>query len=256
MTESKRRLDQLLVEKNLAPSRTKAQELIENGKIQLHRNSKIEILNKASALFSVDDDLRVNEDSKEAFVSRAGIKLEKALEFLRLKPVGWKVLDVGQSTGGFTDCLLQGGATEVIGVDVGHDQLHPKIRGNSRVQAFEGLNARELDQFPELVPFQKTPRDLIVMDLSFISLTYVLPCLGAFSHRGTQLLALVKPQFEVGPEGLAKGGIVRDVLLYGEVESKIKKCLEHLDWEILHYFESALPGKDGNQEFFIYAVKK
>ena len=157
-----------------------------------------------------------------------------------------RCLDVGQSTGGFTDCLLQRCAAHVVGVDVGHDQLHAKIRNDARVTGIEGVNARTLQNVGE-------PFDLIVADVSFISLTKVLPQWPALLHEGGRVLSLVKPQFEVGADNLARGGIVRDDSLYAVVEKTIRKSCFDAGLIVLDYFDSSITGGDGNREFFIYA---
>jgi 23S rRNA (cytidine1920-2'-O)/16S rRNA (cytidine1409-2'-O)-methyltransferase len=256
MSDDRRRLDQLLVDKGLAPSRTRAQDLIEAGQVFLRRAEKMEPLKKSSLELPLNADLIVTEGEVDRFVSRGGLKLEAALQRAGFDPKGKPCLDVGQSTGGFTDCLLQAGASWVVGVDVGHGQLNARISKDPRVRVFERVNAREMhrlihpqEAFPEGVA------DLVVMDLSFISQTLIFPALATFCRPGTHLLSLVKPQFEVGPEGLGKGGIVRDVLRYEAVERKIKEALIAQSWTVLGYFESAIDGKDGNKEFFVHAVK-
>jgi 23S rRNA (cytidine1920-2'-O)/16S rRNA (cytidine1409-2'-O)-methyltransferase len=163
-------------------------------------------------------------------------------------------LDVGLSTGGFTDCLLQRGVKNIIGIEVGHGQTHPRIANDTRVRIFEGVNARNLRSSAEVVKnFPPKGFDLIVMDVSFISMTLivseVLPYLG---QRGF-FLGLVKPQFEVGPQNLSKGGLVKDISLHSEVEKKIRAVLEKEKMNVMDYFPSELEGKDGNQEYFVLA---
>jgi len=168
---------------------------------------------------------------------------------------GRTCLDVGQSTGGFTDCLLQAGAWHVVGVDVGHGQLHPRLLADSRITAFEGVNCRNLaaSDLGNAVPNEGF--DLIVGDLSFISLTLVLPQLPPLLADRGDLLLLVKPQFEVGPDNVGKGGIVRDPTLHDKVERKLRRCAASLGLTVRAWFASPLAGGDGNREFFIWLNK-
>jgi len=162
-------------------------------------------------------------------------------------------LDVGISTGGFTDCLLQAGATRVVGVDVGHGQLAARLQDDPRVLLREGINARQLDA-AELLPLNDgQPFDLAVMDVSFISQTLVLPVLAPLLKPGGLLLSLVKPQFEVGREGISKGGIVRDPALYAGVQERVTATAREAGFTPLDWFDSPIAGGDGNREFFLYA---
>lgn len=243
----KKRIDLLLVEKGLASSRTKAQDLIAEGKVFVLEKGIRKVVQIASENFE-NPQILLEESNLEKYVSRAGLKLEGALSHLGLSVQGFRVLDVGQSTGGFTDCCLQKGALEVVGVEVGKGQLAEKLKKDFRVCLHEEMNARELrKELPNLGLF-----DLAVLDLSFISLTLVLPEVIQFTN---QVLALVKPQFEVGPEGLGKGGIVKDSSHFQNVENKIKKCVQELGFKVMDYFPSSPEGKDGNREFFIYFKK-
>ncbi|XLM20672.1 methyltransferase domain-containing protein, partial [Chromobacterium piscinae] len=169
---------------------------------------------------------------------------------------GWTALDVGQSTGGFTDCLLQSGARRVVGVDVGHEQLHPRLREDARVRYFEGVNARALDHAALLAANDGDGFDLMVCDVSFISLSLVLPSALPLLKPGGRLLSLVKPQFEVGREGLSKGGIVRDESLYPLVRDKINRVLAEQNMQVLAWFDSPIKGGDGNHEFFVHAGRR
>lgn len=252
----KRRLDVLLVEKGLAESRSRAKALVESEQVFLLKEGKEQPLTKASLEIDPDAPLLVKSGDANRFVSRAGLKLEGAFRHLGLSASGWRCLDVGQSTGGFTDFLLQSGAAEVIGVDVGHDQLAPRIREHPRVVAYEGVNARGLSREPRIqIHFKAGAADLIVMDLSFISQRVVLPELSVFAGDGTRLISLVKPQFEVGPEGLGKGGLVRDEALFEVVKKELSDSAAAAGWGVQDYFESSLPGKDGNKEFFLYGIR-
>ncbi|HZV55028.1 MAG TPA: TlyA family RNA methyltransferase [Rhodocyclaceae bacterium] len=238
------RADQLLVERHLAPSRTVAQRLIEAGRVSWTEG----VIGKPSAILPASAELTVMDDDLDRYVSRGGIKLAGALAHTGLDVRGKICLDVGQSTGGFTDCLLQAGAASVVGVDVGHDQLSAKLRTDPRVTCVEGVNARELQE--SAVAARRY--DLIVGDLSFISLTLVLPQLPPLLEPNGDMLLLVKPQFEVGPENVGKGGIVRDIALYPAVEAKLRQAAEAIGLRVLDYFDSPIAGTDGNREFFIW----
>lgn len=254
----KQRLDLYLVEKGLAQSRTHAQELIEAGQVFLFEDSQKRILKKASfaVLSAHEGKIEVESGPANRFVSRGGLKLEGALEKVGIQVAGLKVLDVGISTGGFTDCLLQKGAAQVLGVDVGHGQVHSSLLKNPHLTVIEGINARNLSR--EVAVNQATPTDkfdLVVMDVSFISISLIVPELAHFLKSEGCLLSLVKPQFEVGVDGLSKGGIVKDVSLYKEVETRIKDLCSQNGFKILDYFPSPIQGKDGNNEFFVFAKK-
>jgi 23S rRNA (cytidine1920-2'-O)/16S rRNA (cytidine1409-2'-O)-methyltransferase len=241
------RADQLLVERGLAPSRTVAQRLIEAGRVSWSEG----LITKASLVLPLTAEMAVASDESDRYVGRGGIKLAGALAHTKLDVRGKSCLDVGQSTGGFTDCLLQAGATAVIGVDVGHGQLHPKLGADARVTSIEGVNARELSKSVVAVRLY----DLIVADLSFISLTLVLPQLPALLETNGDLLLLVKPQFEVGPGHVGKGGIVRDATLYPQVEARLRQTAEAAGLRVVDYFDSPVAGTDGNREFFIWTKK-
>ena len=253
---SKTRLDVYLVVKELAQSRTHAQEIIEAGQVyQIQGNQKKKLL-KPSQSISSDMEIIVENGPANRFVSRGGLKLEGALEHVKLSVQDLSVLDVGISTGGFTDCLLQKGAAYVLGVDVGHGQVHQSLLQNSRLTVIEGVNARSLSQ--EEAVKRATPQnkfDLIVMDVSFISISLIIPELKDFLKIGGRLLSLVKPQFEVGIEGLGKGGIVKDASLYSDVQRKVQEVCSQSNLRVQDYFASSIQGKDGNNEFFIYAEK-
>lgn len=256
---SKVRLDLYLVQKGFATSRTHAQELIEAGQVFLNQDGKKSVLKKSSQ--PVDSEnaplIVVELGPANRYVSRGGLKLEGALSHVNLSPQGLKVLDVGISTGGFTDCLLQNGAEYVLGVDVGHGQVSLMLKDHPRLKVLEGVNARALsseDRVLALTPAEKF--DLIVMDVSFISIELIIPELKSFLKPTGHLLSLVKPQFEVGVDGLAKGGIVKDASLYAKVEEKIRSCCQTNGFEVKEYFESSIEGKDGNHEFFVFAKKQ
>lgn len=195
-------------------------------------------------------------DAAEArYVSRGGLKLEGALAATGIDPRGRRCLDVGQSTGGFTDCLLQHGAEHVVGVDVGHGQLHSRVSEDARVTAVEGVNARTLSAgaWAEASP-DDSAFGLIVADLSFISLTLVLPALVPLLAPGGDMLMLVKPQFELQPGQVGKGGIVRDPAFYAVVEERLRTTCAELGLRVAGWLDSPIAGGDGNREFFIHAV--
>lgn len=250
------RADQLLVERGLAPSRTVAQRLIEAGRVSWSEG----VIAKPSALLPATAELAVMDDPfdlGDRYVSRGGIKLAGALAHTKLDVRGKTCLDVGQSTGGFTDCLLQAGAISVTGIDVGHDQLHARLRSDPRVVCVEGVNARELGKSAVAERWRNEHYDVIVGDLSFISLTLVLPQLPALLMSNGDMLLLVKPQFEVGPDNVGKGGIVRDASLYPVVETKLRQAAETAGLRVIDYFESPIAGSGvgntaGNREFFIW----
>jgi 23S rRNA (cytidine1920-2'-O)/16S rRNA (cytidine1409-2'-O)-methyltransferase len=242
------RADLWLVELGLASSRTAAQTMILAGRVLVDG----QVISKVAAKVAPASEISIIPDELDRYVSRGGLKLAGALAKAELDVSGMLALDVGISTGGFTDCLLQSGARRVVGVEVGHDQLHPRLLADARVQQFEGINARHLT-LALIAPALDAPIDVIVGDISFISLTLVLPALRSVLPIGGRLLFLVKPQFELGPQALGKGGIVRDESLYPQVEEKIRAAAIAAGFDVLRYFDSPIAGGDGNREFFIYA---
>jgi 23S rRNA (cytidine1920-2'-O)/16S rRNA (cytidine1409-2'-O)-methyltransferase len=238
------RLDRLLVERGLAESRQKAQALVLAGQV-LVNEQKIE---KCGTTVSSESRLRLLGGPLR-YVSRAGQKLEAALDHFGVDPKGRICLDIGASTGGFTDCLLQRGAARVFAVDAGTNQLDWKLRQDSRVKVMEKTNARYLgfDQIGTLVA-------LVTMDVSFISPTLILPVLPPLLEQGADLLVLIKPQFEVGPGQVGKGGIVRDPLLHEEAVSKVACKTAESGFSEIGRVESVLPGASGNREFFLHAI--
>lgn len=250
------RLDQLLVNKGLAASRTQSQKLIRAGYVYLRVADLWQLIDKPSSDIAPDTELKVELGNEQTYVSRAGIKLAAALDHLQLSVEGKIALDVGQSTGGFSDCLLARGIARVIGIDVGSGQLASSLRTNKRLTCIEGINARYLTP-QDLARYHFPPVfDLIVMDVSFISQTLILPRLPELLAEDGDLVSLVKPQFEVGPEGIGKGGIVKDTSRYQAVEHKISHTLEALGLARRDYFDSPITGGDGNREFFLHATKK
>lgn len=241
------RADQLLVERGLAASRSQAQRLIASG-VQWFDGAGWKRVAKNGDELPASAQLELLDTAEARYVSRGGLKLEGALRAASLDVTGWTCLDVGQSTGGFTDCLLQHGAARVTGVDVGHGQLHDKLRRDPRVVAIEKVNARELGA-------QQVGRDfdLVVGDLSFISLTLVLPALVPLLKAGGQLLMLAKPQFELQPAQIGRGGVVRDAALYAVVEQRLRDCCASLGLSVAGWYDSPIAGGDGNREFFLHA---
>jgi 23S rRNA (cytidine1920-2'-O)/16S rRNA (cytidine1409-2'-O)-methyltransferase len=260
------RADQLLVQRGLASSRSQAARLIEAGARWLHRG-EWKPLRKSDDLHE-DARIELVDVAEAKYVSRGGLKLEGALAACGIDVQGKLCLDVGQSTGGFTDCLLQHGALGVAGVDVGHGQLHPRLRAHPQVVCVEKLNARTLiatDLVAACAVYtwtngrldHKTPFvDLLVGDVSFISQTLLLQALSALLDHGGQMLMLVKPQFELQPEQIGKGGLVKDSAHYALVEQRIREAYAAHDLTVQHYVESPIEGGDGNREFFVHAIKQ
>jgi len=251
------RADQLLVERGLAASRSQAARLIAGGlRWRLAGEPAWRAVAKNGEELPASAELELADTAESRYVSRGGLKLEGALRAAGADAKGKRCLDVGQSTGGFTDCLLQHGAAQVVGVDVGHGQLHARVRGDARVTAVEKINARSLS-VQDLVAAGDSgaPFDLIVGDLSFISLTLVLPALAPLLAPDGELLMLVKPQFELQPGQIGKGGIVRDAALYAQVERRLREACSALGLSVAGWHDSAIVGGDGNREFFVHAVR-
>ena len=242
----KQRADKLLVERGLVETRAKAQALIMAGKVF----SADRRIAKAGDLVAEDAPLEV-KGLDHPWVSRGGLKLAHALEHFALGPKGAVAIDVGASTGGFTDVLLTNGAAKVYAVDVGHGQLAWKLRNDPRVVVLERTNARHLasNEIPE-------PADWVVCDASFIGLETVLPAALSLTKPIATAVALIKPQFEVGRDRVGKGGVVRDPTLHQEVCDRIRAWFEHQPgWSVLGIVESPVLGPEGNKEFLIAARK-
>jgi 23S rRNA (cytidine1920-2'-O)/16S rRNA (cytidine1409-2'-O)-methyltransferase len=247
---AKTRLDVLLVERGLAESRDWAQRLIRAGEVRVDG----QVIDQPSKTFL--DSVAIEVEQPPKYVSRGGFKLEAALDHFQVNPAGMTCADVGSSTGGFTDCLLQRGAAKVYALDVGNNQLHWKLRNDPRVAVMEKVNVRFLDALPE-------PIDLAVIDVSFISLELVLPkVFGWFTkpspevrglgegRRGEgNVIALIKPQFEAGREKVGKGGIVRDPAVHDEVLARITAFCVQQGWPAQDVIPSPILGADGNREF-------
>jgi 23S rRNA (cytidine1920-2'-O)/16S rRNA (cytidine1409-2'-O)-methyltransferase len=240
------RLDRVLVAKGLAGSRQRAQALIMAGRV-LVEEKRVE---KAGAKVSLDSNIRIKGEDIP-YVSRGGIKLEKALKEFRIDVGGKTIIDVGASTGGFTDCLLKQGAARVYAVDVGYGQLAWKLREDPRVICLERTNIRYLSP-----PKITEPVDLAVIDTSFISLEKVLPKVSQLVREDAEIIALIKPQFEVGKGQVGKGGIVREASKQKEVIERISGFAERLGLVAAGVIESPIPGQEGNREFFIYLKKR
>jgi len=235
--DGKTRLDVALVERGLVESRAKAQELIRAGRVRVDGR----LAGKPSQKVAPEERLTV--EGPPPYVGRAAEKLAGALDGLGLDPAGLVWVDVGASTGGFTQVLLQRGARRVYALDVGHDQLHPSLRSDPRVVVMEGVNARHLAELPE-------PVDAAVMDVSFISSTLILPGLYRWLRPGGEALVLVKPQFELEP-GLHEG-VVRDPALHRRAVDRVRRAAAAAGFEVLRELPSRLPGKRGNREFWLY----
>ena len=236
------RVDRLLVERGLAPTRTRAQALVMAGRV-IVGEQRVE---KASETFPPDAPLRVRggEDPAARYVGRGGLKLEKALAEFHIDPTGFDCLDVGASTGGFTDCLLQHGARRVVALDVGHNQIDWRLRTDPRVEVREGVNARLLRAGDFDGRF-----DLATMDVSFISATKVLPAVVPLLKDGGGIVVLVKPQFEVGRGEVGKGGIVRDPARHARVVEEVNAAARALGLRVAGVTDSPVTGADGNREF-------
>jgi 23S rRNA (cytidine1920-2'-O)/16S rRNA (cytidine1409-2'-O)-methyltransferase len=235
------RIDRLLVERGLVASRERARRLVMAGAVLVGDRP----VTKAGAEVPDDAEVRLR-GADSPWVSRGGEKLAGALEAFALPVEGRIALDVGASTGGFTDCLLQRGARQVIAVDVGYGQLAWKLRQDPRVVVLERTNARTLTA--DLLPARP---DLAVVDVSFISLATVLPAIAAVVHPGATIVALVKPQFEVGRGRIGKGGVVRDPALRAEAVATVRGAAEALGLTVRGEAESVLPGPKGNREVFL-----
>ncbi|HEY0544401.1 MAG TPA: TlyA family RNA methyltransferase [Pyrinomonadaceae bacterium] len=242
------RIDKLLVERGLAGSRTRAQALVMAG-VVLVGEQRVE---KASEMFEADAPIRLKGagDPASRYVGRGGLKLEAALREFRLEVTSFVCLDVGASTGGFTDCLLQHGARRVVAIDVGHNQLDWRLRTDPRVEAREGVNARYLkpEDFSEAF-------DLAVMDVSFISATKVLPAIVPLLKSEGRIILLIKPQFEVGRGEVGKGGIVSDPEKHARVVAEVTAVAQELGLQPLGVIESPVRGADGNMEFLALYAK-
>ena len=237
---NRKRLDLVLCEKNLVSSRQRAKSLIMAGKVKVNDKQ----IDKPGTLIGPEDTIDLKEEL--SFVSRGGLKLQEGLIVLNLNPGGLVCLDIGASTGGFTDCLLQNGAKKVFAVDVGYGQLAWKLRNDSRVVVIERTNIRNM-------PLTALPCsvDLVTIDVSFISLKIVVPAVLKFMNKKAVILALIKPQFEVGKGKVGKGGVVRDPELHEEVIRNLTEFFKDIGLSASHAHPFSILGPKGNKEFLI-----
>lgn len=243
----KPRLDALLVSRGLVATRSRAADLVRRGAVHVDGEN----ITKPGKPTAPQADLKVDR-SLQPYVSRAGLKLAAALDAFAIGVKGKTALDIGASTGGFTDVLLRRGAAHVFALDAGHGQLAEQLNANKRVTSLERLNARDLRRAH--IP---APIDLVVCDVSFISLKKALPPALALCRRGAELVALIKPQFEAGRGNIGKGGIIRDTGLHGQICDGIRRWLEaDMGWTVAGIIPSPITGADGNAEFLIAARSK
>ena len=250
------RADQLMLARGLAPTRSAARRLIACGAAQWLGPRGWTVCAKAGEDLAVDAQLRVTDDAELRWVSRGGLKLDGALARIGLDVTGLACLDAGQSSGGFTDVLLSRGASRVVGFDVGHGQLDERLRHDSRVAALEGLHVRELAGSALARHAPPGGFDLLVADLSFISLAGALAHLAPWLKPGGDAVLLAKPQFEVGRAHVGKGGLVRDAAQLRRVEAIFRDACAAVQWTVRDYFASPVTGGDGNPEFFVRATSR
>lgn len=250
------RIDLWLVSLGLAPSRSKAQELIHHGDVEIETAGGWKVVHQPSLKAShlTKEQVRLRSADLLQFVSRGGHKLRSALDHVSLDIHDWVVFDVGISTGGFADCLLQRGAKKIIGIDVGSGQLAEKLQNDPRVHSFERINARDLKSQSDIVKLLPDV-NLCVVDVSFISLALILPEMAAVlpPHH---LLALIKPQFELSPKALDKDGVVTSSDDRERAQERVKAVAQQVGYHVLEVFPAAIKGGDGNQEFFLYAQSR
>jgi len=273
------RADLFLVDNGFAATRSQAQRLIASSvRWRAEESAPWKKVAKNGDEIPAGAEIEILDTTEAKYISRGGLKLEGALASTGIKVAGLRCLDIGQSTGGFTDCLLQQGALQVVGVDVGHGQLHPSLREDPRVLCIEGVNARSMTAMDliavragntwaeagfddenvdaeEEAPLIEANFDFLTGDLSFISLTLVLPAVLRLLKPGGDALMLVKPQFELQPGQIGKGGIVRDAAHFEFVEQRLRDACTALGMTVKAWLPSPIEGGDGNREFFIHAVK-
>ena len=242
---TRHRLDELLVARGLYPTRARARDAIRRGTIRIDGAMASKPAQMVAEAAQIE-----TADPARHYVSRAALKLRHALAHFAIDAAGRHCLDIGASTGGFTQVLLEHGAAHVTAIDVGHHQLAVELRGNPRLSMLEGLNVRDL-----VSAHLAQPPDLIVCDVSFISLKLALPPALALALPGARLVALIKPQFEAGREAVGKGGIVADPAIHQHVCGEIRSFLEVQGWQVIGIAPSPVTGGDGNREFLIAALK-
>lgn len=245
----KKRLDLLLTERNLFDTRTKAQASIMAGQILVNEQK----IDKAGTQVDENCTIRILGE-KMKYVSRGGLKLEKALEEFSVDPNNRTCLDIGASTGGFTDCLLQKGASKVYAIDVGYGQIDLKLRNDPKVVVIERTNARYLTPADIYKPGDDQAA-LCVIDVSFISLSKILPAVHSLLKPGGEVVALVKPQFEAGRDQVGKGGIVKDPAVHKQVQQRVITDAEAIGFKFIRLIDSPIQGADGNREFLIHLIK-
>ncbi|MCO6177313.1 TlyA family RNA methyltransferase [Ciceribacter sp. RN22] len=246
-TPDEQRLDQLLVALNLVASRSRARDAIQRGTVKVDGK----VVTKPSLTFSSDVAIEIDDPAQD-YVSRAALKLVAGLDHFGLDPSGQECLDVGASTGGFTEVLLKRGAAHVTAIDVGHDQMHPRVAADPRVTNIEGLNARYL----ESEDIGDRPISFVVSDVSFISLKLALAPALDMAESGSRCLLLVKPQFEAGREAISKAGLLKDPASAPAVAAELERWLvEDMGWQSLGLIPSPIAGGDGNQEFLLAGRK-
>lgn len=244
MANVRKRLDEALVERGLAPTRSRARDAITRGLVRVDDV----VVTKPAVGVPPGARVEVAAEAGTAYVSRGALKLATALDAFHFSPSGLTVLDAGASTGGFTEVLIERGARRVHAVDVGHAQLHERLRSDARVHCLEGQDVRDLE-----IDDLGTRVDAIVADLSFISLLKVLPVLLPLASPGAWMVVLIKPQFEVGPQGVGKGGIVRDERLRLAAVDRIARCVTDAGWHIEGVVPSPISGGSGNLEYLLGA---
>ena len=247
------RLDQLLIKLGRCESRAQAQRIIKEGRVEIFQNNWI-IVNKPSMNLAEDTALRITPDESDQYVSRGALKLKAGLDLRGISVDDAVAIDVGQSTGGFTDLLLQRGAKKVVGIEVGQGQLAEKLRCDPRVICFEKYNARNLT-IDLLRHTEDAGFDIAVMDVSFISQRLILEPLIALLKPSGYLVSLVKPQFELGREYIGKGGIVKSKAQYPKLEQTMRHFVAEIGLSIKGYIDSPIKGGDGNMEFILIARK-
>jgi len=241
------RLDQLLVALGLFASRSRSRDAIQRGTVKIDGK----VVSKPSLVFNADHDFQIDDPAQD-YVSRAALKLVAALDHFGLDPAERVCLDVGASTGGFTEVLLKRGAAHVFSIDVGHDQLHPRLAADPRVTNIEGLNARYL----EAQDLDDEPFDFLVSDVSFISLKLALAPALELAEPGSHCLLLVKPQFEAGREAISKAGLLKEPETAPAVAAELERWLtEDMGWTSLGLIPSPIAGGDGNEEFLLAGIK-
>ncbi|WP_416798386.1 TlyA family RNA methyltransferase [Ciceribacter azotifigens] len=246
-TADPQRLDQLLVALDIVASRSRARDAIQRGTVKVDGK----VVTKPSLVFSADVTIEIDDPAQD-YVSRAALKLVAGLDHFGLDPSGQECLDVGASTGGFTEVLLKRGAAHVTAIDVGHDQMHPRVAADPRVTNIEGLNARYL----ESDDIDGRPISFVVSDVSFISLKLALAPALDIAEPGSHCLLLVKPQFEAGRDAISKAGLLKDPASAPAVAAELERWLvEDMGWQSLGLIASPIAGGDGNQEFLLAGRK-